>query len=225
MRAFLQIAAVLFLSITLTTLSQARSKRVSQIPNGSKFGCANCHINPNGGGARNAFGQAVQNGFLDGNGDVTWNASLAGLDSDGDGVSNGAELQDANGTWNIGESQPGSVDLVSNPGDASSTTDVAELLQTPVPDVFNLAQNYPNPFNPETKIRFILTEPGFVTLAVFNVLGQKVKTLVSQQAPAGIFSVNWDGTDEFGYPVRSGVYLYRIQTEHFRDAKRMILMK
>lgn len=63
-KAFLQITAVLFLSLTLTTLNQAGSKRPNQISNGSKFSRTNCPINPNGGGVRNVSGQAVQNGFF-----------------------------------------------------------------------------------------------------------------------------------------------------------------
>ena len=95
---------------------EGRSFRVSQIPNGSVNSCANCHNNPSGGGSRNAFGQAVQAGLFGGN--VDWNATLAGLDSDGDGFTNGVELQDPSGSWTSGSS--GNVSLVSNPGSPSS---------------------------------------------------------------------------------------------------------
>ena len=68
---------------------EGRAQRVNQIPNGDVGGCGNCHVNSAGGGARNAFGSAIEGGFLSG-GNVTWNATLARLDSDQDGATNGA---------------------------------------------------------------------------------------------------------------------------------------
>jgi len=98
--------------------AQARSFRVSQIPNGSVNSCSNCHVNPGGGGSRNAFGQAVEAGLISSN--VDWGSALATLDSDGDGFTNGQELQDPNGTWQTGQSAPGNASLVFKPGSASS---------------------------------------------------------------------------------------------------------
>jgi hypothetical protein len=108
------------LVLYFTEESWAREKRVGQIPNGSVNTCANCHNNPGGGGPRNAFGQEVEANFLDGNGDVIWTYALARLDSDGDGIPNGVELQDANALWSIGEDAPGILDRVRNPGSAAS---------------------------------------------------------------------------------------------------------
>ena len=84
-----------FLFMALTSDAFARPARPSQIPNGSVFSCANCHVNPAGGGDRNVFGSVVESGFLNGMGasaTVNWNAGLAALDSDGDGATNGEEL-------------------------------------------------------------------------------------------------------------------------------------
>jgi hypothetical protein len=83
------------------------------------YGCLNCHDSPAGGTPRNAFGVTIEENagiYLDFFGNVVWQASLASIDSDGDGVSNGAELQDPTGAWRIGQPQPGNPALVTNPG-------------------------------------------------------------------------------------------------------------
>ena len=108
--------------------SSAFDKRVDQIPNGLVYGCANCHIDPNGGGPRTQFGQEIEFHFLTAPGfagDVMWGSALASLDSDGDGIPNGLELQDPNGTWSTSVPDPGNSAIVSNPGDATSTPPVA----------------------------------------------------------------------------------------------------
>ncbi|MCK4461399.1 MAG: T9SS type A sorting domain-containing protein, partial [candidate division Zixibacteria bacterium] len=86
-------------------------------------------------------------------------------------------------------------------------------------------QNYPNPFNPSTTISFNLPNAGQVQLSIFNVLGQKVTTLVDGQYTAGTHEVTWNGTDESGSAVGSGIYFYRITTSDFDQTKKMILMK
>lgn len=85
--------------------------------------------------------------------------------------------------------------------------------------------NYPNPFNPETEISFSLPERAQVSLVVYNILGEKVKTLVSQTMDAGTHSIRWDSRDEAGNPVSSGIYFYRLKTENFDQTMKMLLMK
>ncbi len=94
-----------------------------------------------------------------------------------------------------------------------------------VPSDFALHQNYPNPFNPETHIAFDLPKTTNVTITVYNTLGQKVKTLVNETRQAGRHTVTWDGTDEFGNKVASGVYIYQIRAGNFVQAKKMSLMR
>jgi hypothetical protein len=94
----------------------AVSCRVSLIPNGTKFSCANCHVSSAGGGPRNAFGLAVQALVTAGACTSFWSPTLAALDSDGDGATNGEELGDPSGTWKPGMANPGTLSHVTNPG-------------------------------------------------------------------------------------------------------------
>jgi hypothetical protein len=93
------------------------------------------------------------------------------------------------------------------------------------PTAFLLSQNYPNPFNPVTNFKFSLPKASHVQIEIFNILGQKVKTLVDQDMKAGSFLVDWDGKDQRGVEVSSGIYFYRMTAEDFSSVKRMVLLK
>lgn len=93
------------------------------------------------------------------------------------------------------------------------------------PAGLTLRQNTPNPFNPSTTISFILPQPGAVNLSVYSITGQKVRTLVSGKLPAGAHSASWDGRDDSGRPVSSGVYLLRLKAGNMTATGRMLLMK
>jgi len=99
-----------------------------------------------------------------------------------------------------------------------------------IPSAYQLYQNYPNPFNPSTTIRYSIPEDGFVKLAVYNMLGEEVTTLVNTQQKAGRYEVNFSakgGSASGGnaYNLSSGVYVYRIETANFITSKKLILMK
>jgi hypothetical protein len=93
-----------------------------------------------------------------------------------------------------------------------------------VPEAFSLSQNYPNPFNAETQIGF-RTEGGDVTLEVYNITGAVVKTLVNGSVDAGNHSIVWDGTDNDGNLISSGVYFYKLSEADNSEVKRMTLLK
>jgi hypothetical protein len=90
---------------------------------------------------------------------------------------------------------------------------------------FELSQNYPNPFNAATTIRYVLPKGGNVTLEVFNLAGQRVKILAEESRAAGEHTVAWNGKDEKGRALPSGVYFYRISGKDFSETKKMILLK
>ena len=94
-----------------------------------------------------------------------------------------------------------------------------------VPDGFNLAQNYPNPFNPSTQINYAIARSGRTQLEIFNILGAKVRTLINQTQPGGNYSVRWDGTNDTGEILPSGVYVYQLRIGTFMAMRKMLLVK
>ena len=94
-----------------------------------------------------------------------------------------------------------------------------------LPTEFVLNQNYPNPFNPTTTIRYDIAVSGQVSLIVYNLLGQKVRTLVNGFATQGTYRLQWDGNNDMGQRVSSGVYLYRLESGGKRFTKRMMFLK
>jgi hypothetical protein len=95
----------------------------------------------------------------------------------------------------------------------------------PLPTEVSLNQNFPNPFNPSTEISFALPDARFVSLSIFNVLGQEVKNLVSGQMPAGNHKIIWDGTNNDIQSVPSGTYFYRMDAGDYTQSMKMVMLK
>ena len=119
------------------------------------------------------------------------------------------EVQSANGPWT----------LVVDAGWMLSAEE--ELL----PEAFALHNNYPNPFNPITNIRYDVPEVSDVRIDIYNINGQKVRTLVSREHQPGRYKIQWNATNEFGSPVASGMYIYKIHAKDFTSVKKLLLMK
>ena len=94
-----------------------------------------------------------------------------------------------------------------------------------MPQKFMVEQNYPNPFNPTTEIQYTLPQPEKVEIAIYNILGQKVKTLLSKSEKAGIHKVVWDATNDAGENVGSGFYIYCVKAGSYRAIKKMVLLR
>jgi len=108
---------------------------------------------------------------------------------------------------------------------STNVNEVRRIGDLAVPTTFNLEQNYPNPFNMKTEIVYQLPEARYVNLCIYNSLGQKIRTLVSRTQNVGKYAAHWDGSDEQGHEMTSGVYIYRFETSGFSDVKKMLLMK
>ena len=128
------------------------------------------------------------------------------------------------GAWSIAQSFTANISI---------PTAVEDTPGNRLPATFSLAQNFPNPFNPTTSIRYALPAPGAVTLTVYNILGQKVHTLVDhQRQDAGFYVVDWNGRNAAGGQAGSGVYFYRLEVrgdtrgeEVYSDVRKMVLVK
>jgi spore germination protein YaaH len=115
--------------------------------------------------------------------------------------------------------------LATKIGRGTPATAVLEPYQETTPEGFELDQNYPNPFNNGTVIRFALPKINDTALTIYNLAGQKVATLIDGQRQAGIYTVRWDGRDDDGHPLASGVYLYRLQAEAQVQTRRLVLVR
>ena len=104
-------------------------------------------------------------------------------------------------------------------------TDVNDDLPQELPDRYSISQNYPNPFNLSTTIRYTIPTRSTVTIFIYNIMGQKVNTIVDETKRAGSHTAYWDGTDKAGKVVSTGVYFYRLHAGDFVETKRMLLLK
>jgi hypothetical protein len=133
-----------------------------------------------------------------------------------DFVNNGVELVKNSGL-------PYDLKLVA--GDIEYVNRTTQEILNNVPIEFSLGQNYPNPFNPRTKMKYSLPRYAEVNITIYNVLGQEVVVLLNKQKEYGYHVISWDGNDEYGKQVASGVYFARLTTESFTQTKKMLLLK
>ncbi len=140
--------------------------------------------------------------------DVDWPLSVFTADLDGDGDQDVLSASYRDNTIAYYENQ------------ANPTSIFSSDKENAVAQRFQLMQNYPNPFNPETTIQFSLKKTEHVLLNVFNIIGEKVATVVNASYPAGMHNVKFDGSS-----LPSGIYIYQIETETFSDTRKMMMLK
>ncbi len=111
------------------------------------------------------------------------------------------------------------------PTDSVATAIDREKNLAEIPNRYSLAQNYPNPFNPTTEIKFSIGRHEKVSLVVYDILGREVRTLVNDDMVPGEHKVEWNGRNDLGNRVASGVYIYKLETDNFSKVRKMVLMK
>lgn len=115
--------------------------------------------------------------------------------------------------------------LFSGTGSFKVADDLTSVGENIIPSEFAVHQNYPNPFNPETAISYALPENAFVTIKIYNMLGQEVKTLINREHESGFYVASWRGDDNYGSMVASGAYIYRVTAGSKVQTKKMVLLK
>tara|TARA_Y100000590_G_scaffold399306_1_gene482396 strand:+ start:32613 stop:36320 length:3708 start_codon:yes stop_codon:yes gene_type:complete len=110
-------------------------------------------------------------------------------------------------------------------GSPEYVSSMTQEILSQLPETFTLYQNYPNPFNPTTTIRFEVPTPSQVTLRIYNLMGQEVRTLTRDWFPIGSHQLMWNGKDQRGIPVSAGVYIYRLLSQDFQKTRKMVLLK
>ncbi|MAV70765.1 MAG: hypothetical protein CMG04_08600 [Candidatus Marinimicrobia bacterium] len=113
--------------------------------------------------------------------------------------------------------------MTPTPGYTNSVLSVSS--ENSIPDKFNLFQNYPNPFNPTTIIRYDLPKDKIINISIYDLRGRSIKSLINSYQPAGHHSIIWNATNDLNEPVSAGMYMYKIQTDDFRQVKKMLLIK
>ncbi len=103
--------------------------------------------------------------------------------------------------------------------------EVTEVKDPFLPEDFSLSQNFPNPFNPSTVISYSLPTNSLVTLIIYDLLGREVKTLINNEQNSGVYKVQWNGENDYGSKVSSGLYIYTIRTGQFNESRKMVLLK
>jgi hypothetical protein len=139
-----------------------------------------------------------------------------------DGLEKGKEYY-----WRVRSStESGDVSYYSNLGNFKIGDNVTDVSETGIiPTEFEVSQNYPNPFNPSTVISYSIPNAEFVSIRVYNMLGQEIATLLNDEVNAGVYNVTWNGMNEFGVKVATGTYIYRVVAGNNVMSKKMILLK
>jgi hypothetical protein len=123
----------------------------------------------------------------------------------------------------VGETYSYKLEDVSISGEKAQHDPITVFISRPKD--YKLYQNYPNPFNPTTQIEFQLPQQAKMTIKIYNIMGQEVKTLVDEVKEAGYHTIVWNGLDNSGTPVSSGIYYYRMLTGSYSEVKKMVLLR
>jgi len=209
---------LLIITVLLFSFSEsllAREQWLAQIPNGQVNSCLNCHFSAGGGGSRNPFGKSVEDALIGNN--VRWDL-IFNIDSDGDGFTNGEELQDPDGQWNVGDSGPGNTTLVTLPGDASSKPTVSSVENDFVERNSNI---YPQPTKGIVSLDYLSNYFEMSELNIYNLNG----VILHNESTESKIGENNLTIDMNQLSLHNGTYFIVLRNRYFNIKKRIVLSK
>ena len=165
------------------------------------------------------------------NNQITWSVFSAGY---GISSSSNTSIRSIIGDPIVGASSDGGSSISSgffaNPASTGVVTGMERQSGSSIPTSYQLSQNYPNPFNPSTNIKFSLPIQSTVKIVIYDLLGRKVKTLINDVRPVGVYAIRWSGENESNVNVSSGIYFYSLyavgaDNKKYTNFKKMILLK
>ena len=204
--------------IIITSVIHSKSAFVSQIPNGNKYSCTTCHPAGNYGQLNN-FGQTSKSHLSAGK--INWGESMALLDSDGDGFTNGTELQDPDGNWKQGQPAPGELNLVTNPGDPNSFPNENYVEDFSKVSGMRIYGIYPNPIIEKTNVDISLSVDGYLKFELFNYAGLLICVLQEGFYKSGSYTINL-------YPLsflNSGEYFLKVSFNVHSSLEKIFITK
>jgi hypothetical protein len=211
---------ILFLGISLFQNAESRPFRIEQIPNGTKKQCLNCHVSELG-GYLNVFGQEVYSNHLsvqNALGNVIWSEELAALDSDGDGFTNGEELLDPNGTWRIGQPDPGDPANLGNPGDPSVVpVSVKDLFNRSSAGFVEINNVLPNPVKDVINMIIEVKQESNLIIQLFDLNGRIIATLDNRYFAIGHYSISYPVKLFAANSLNSGSYILSVNSDDSFD--------
>jgi hypothetical protein len=165
------------------------------------------------------------------NNQITWSVFSTGY---GISSSSNTSIRSLIGDPIVGTSANGGSSIsngfFANPASTGVVTGIERQSVLSIPTSYQLSQNYPNPFNPSTNIKFSLPEQSTVKIVIYDLIGRKVKTLINDSRPAGVYNIRWSGENESNVNVSSGIYFYSLyavgaDNKKYTSFKKMILLK
>ncbi|MCX6148640.1 MAG: T9SS type A sorting domain-containing protein [Candidatus Kapabacteria bacterium] len=214
-KCFIYLLVLVFaLSLNFSYSTEALLKL---IPNGKQYSCLNCHTVMTGGeGTVHLFGKAFNTNKR------IWNAKLAALDSDGDGFTNGQELQDVKGVWKVGGADPGNPNYVTNPSNKDDFPASVEQIENFSFEILNL---FPLPVKVDFSLALNIKRAGLLDISLYSIDGRFISSLFTGEKAEGEYNFNFNLLNQYNSNLLDGVYFIEVKQNYAILRKRFVINK